>query len=55
LTGALTPTHEGIIDIQMSMPVGFTAADVDAMVNDVAAWMAHASFKLLAKNLTITY
>jgi len=55
LTGALTPTHEGIIDLSMSMPVGFTGADVDAMVNDFAAAVAHANFKTIAKNLLITY
>ena len=55
LTGAQTPTHEGIIDLSASMPVGAAAADIDSMVNDFAAWVAHASFKTLLKQLLTTY
>lgn len=55
LTGALTPTHEGIIDCTVSIPVGFTGADVDSLVNDFAAAVAHANFKTIVKNQLLTY
>lgn len=55
LTGALTSTGEAIIDISGSIPIGAAGADVDAMVNDLAAAMAHANFKLIAKNGQINY
>jgi hypothetical protein len=55
LTGALTPSHEGIIDLSASVPVGAASADIDSLVNDYAAWVAHASFKTLLKQLLINY
>lgn len=55
LTGALTPSHEGILDLSISVPVGAASADIDSMVNDFAAWVAHASFKTLVKNLQTNY
>jgi len=55
LTGALTPVHDGIFDLSTSLPVGCAAADIDSMVNDYAAWLAHASFKTMLKQLLITY
>jgi len=55
LTGAKTTSHEGIIDCQISIPVGAAGADIDSMVNDFAAWVAHASFKTMVKNLLTTY
>lgn len=55
LTGALTPTSEGIIDTQCQVPVGFTAADVDSLVNDYAAYVGSAAFKTLLKNQLINY
>jgi len=55
LTGSLTPTHDGIIDTNISTPVGAASADIDVMVNDYAAWVAHASFKTLVKQLLCVY
>jgi hypothetical protein len=55
LTGALTPTHEGILDLGGSIPVGAASADIDSLINDFAAWVAHASFKTLCKNLQTNY
>lgn len=55
LTGALTPSHEGILDLSGSVPVGAASADIDSLVNDFAAWIAHASFKTQMKQLLITY
>lgn len=55
LTGALTPSHEAIIDCTVSIPVGYAGADVDALVNDFAAAVAHANFKTIVKNQLLTY
>ncbi len=55
LTGAETPTGDAIIDINISAPVGAAGADLDTLVTDVAAAVAHANFKLIVKNLAITY
>jgi hypothetical protein len=55
LTGALTPTWDAILDVQISVPVGFTAANVDSMLNDMGAYVASAPFKLHVKNQQITF
>lgn len=55
LTGALTPSGDCICDIQVSVPVGFTGADVDAVLNDMGAYLASASFKTHVKNLQVAY
>lgn len=55
LTGAKSATGDAIIDVNVSFPVGSSTTDQDAMVDDVAALMATANFKLLAKNLDITH
>lgn len=55
LTGALTPTGEGIIDISVSVPVGFAGADVDSMLNDMGSHLSSASFKTLVKASQINY
>lgn len=55
LTGALTPTGEAIVSIDISFPVGSASADQDAMLNDMGAHLAHADFKLLAKNQQIVF
>lgn len=55
LTGALTPSHDVIMDLAVSVPVGAASADIDSAVNDFAAWVAHASFKTLVKNLQTNY
>lgn len=55
LTGALTPTWDAILDISVSVPVGFTGADVDTMLNDMGAFLASATFKTHVKNQAIAY
>lgn len=55
LTGALTPTGDVIVDINVSAPVGVASADVDAALNDTGALLSGADFKTLVKNLKISY
>lgn len=55
LTGALTPTGDAILDINVSVPVGFAGADVDTMLNDMGAYLASASFKTLVKTQQVSY
>lgn len=55
LTGALTTSHDAILTIGVSVPVGALAADIDAMLNDMGSSLASASFKTLVKNQTINY
>lgn len=53
LTGTLTSSGDFILDVNAQVPVGFTAADVDAIAADMAAWMATAAFKDLLKKQLI--
>jgi len=55
LTGAVTPTGDAIVDINVSVPVGFAAADVDALLNDMGAFLSSASFKTHVKAQQITF
>lgn len=55
LTGALTPTGDAICAIDVSVPVGYTAADVDTLLNDMGAFLASASFKTHVKSQQIAY
>jgi len=55
LTGALTPTGEGITEISCSFPVGTAAADIDAALNDMGAFLASATFKTHVKSQQITF
>lgn len=55
LTGALTPTGDGIIDVNVSVPVGYASADVDTLLNDMGAFVASATFKTLVKSQQISY
>jgi hypothetical protein len=55
LTGALTPTWDAIVEVSVSVPVGFTAANVDTLLSDVGAFVASAQMKTLAKNKQIAY
>lgn len=51
LTGALTPTADGILEINAQIPVGAASADVDALAADVGAWIASSQGKALLKSL----
>jgi hypothetical protein len=55
LTGALTTTWDGILDIQVTIPVGAASADIDSMLNDMGAFLASASFKTHVKGQQITF
>lgn len=55
LTDALTPSGDGIVDINVSIPVGYTAADVDALLNDMGAFLASASFKSHVKSQQLNF
>lgn len=55
LTGALTPTWDARITIGVDVPVGFTAADVDALLNDFGAFLSSATFKSHVKAQQISF
>lgn len=55
LTGALTPTWDAILDIQVTMPVGAASGDVDTLLNDFGAFLASASFKTHVKGQQISF
>jgi len=55
LTGALTPTWDAIIDVQVSVPVGASGANIDSLLNDFGAFLASATFKTHVKNQQINY
>lgn len=55
LTGALTPTGDALVSIDVSVPVGYASADVDTLLNDMGAFLASASFKTHVKSQQISY
>lgn len=55
LTNAKTPSWDAIANVQASVPVGFTAADVDAFCTDLGAYVASAEFKTLLKTQKINF
>jgi|SwirhisoilCB1_FD_contig_31_4511968_length_509_multi_2_in_0_out_0_1 hypothetical protein len=55
LTGALTPSGDAIVEISVSVPVGYTAADVDALLNDAGAYLSGADAKTAVKSQKIAY
>lgn len=55
LTGAATPTGDASLEISVAVPVGFAAADVDALLNDMGALLASASFKSHVKAQQISF
>jgi len=55
LTGALTPTWDAILDVQVTVPVGTASADVDALLNDMGAFVASATFKTHVKSQQISF
>jgi len=55
LTGALTPNWDAILDIQVTVPVGMASADVDALLNDMGAFLSSASFKTHVKGQQISF
>ena len=55
LIGALTPTWDAILDIQCTIPVGMASADVDALLNDMGAFLSSATFKTHVKGQQISF
>jgi hypothetical protein len=55
LTGALTPTGESILSIDVAIPVGIASADIDALLNDMGSFLASAAFKTHVKAQQISY
>lgn len=55
LTGALTPTGNSIVQINVSVPVGSASADIDALLNDMGSFLSSATFKTHVKGLQITF
>lgn len=55
LTGAASASADAICEINVSVPVGFTAADVDALLNDMGAFLSGADFKTHVKSQKINY
>jgi len=55
LTGVLTPTGDAICQIDVAVPVGYTAADIDTLLNDMGAFLASASFKTHVKSQQVAY
>lgn len=55
LTGALTPTGDAILEIKTSIPIGAAAADIDAVLNDMGAFLASATYKDIVKKSAINF
>jgi len=55
LTGSLTPTGDVIASFNVSVPVGYTAADVDAVLDDMGSYIASAPFKVHVKTQKINF
>jgi hypothetical protein len=55
LTGALTPSGEAILEINVSIPVGMASADIDVLLNDMGAFLASATFKTHVKAQQINF
>lgn len=55
LTNAATLTGDAILEINVGVPVGFTAADVDTLLNDMGAFLASASFKAHVKSQQVSF
>jgi hypothetical protein len=55
LTGAITTTADAILEIKTSIPVGAASADIDAILNDMGAFLASASYKDIVKKSAINF
>lgn len=55
LTGALTPSGDGGVQIDVFVPVGAASADIDALLNDFGAFLASATFKTHVKSQQIAF
>jgi len=55
LTGAKTTLSDALCEINVSVPVGYAGADVDALLNDMGSFLASASFKTHVKSQQISF
>lgn len=55
LTGAKSLAGDALVEINVSVPVGYTAADVDTLLNDMGAFLASATFKSHVKSQQISF
>lgn len=55
LTGALTPTGDMSVKIEVMVPVGTAAADIDTILNDTGAHLASATYKTHVKTPQINF
>jgi hypothetical protein len=55
LTGALTPTSVASLSIDVVVPVGMASADIDALLNDMGAFLSGADFKTHVKGQKISF
>lgn len=55
LTGAKTTSGDAILNIDVAIPVGAAAADIDAILNDMGSYLSSASCKTHVKNAQISY
>jgi len=55
LTGAATLAGDARVSIDVDVPVGFAAADVDALLNDMGAFLSSASFKSHVKSQQVNF
>jgi hypothetical protein len=55
LTGALTSSADLLAAVNFTVPVGAAAADIDALCNDMGAFVSSASFKLHVKNQQVNF
>lgn len=55
LTGALTPSGDSMVNIDVTIPVGMASADVDTLLNDMGAFLASATFKTHVKSQQVSF
>jgi len=55
LTGAKTSSADAIADLNVSVPVGSSDANVDTVCDDLAAFAGSATFKNLVKKQLLNY
>jgi len=53
--GGVLSVGNGIVEINTSIPVGADSADIDAMLNDMGAALASASYKEIVKTSKISF
>lgn len=55
LTGAVTPSGDLAVKIEVMVPVGAAGADIDTALNDVGAFLASATYKTHVKTPQINF